>query len=142
MHNLILPSFFLTNNTGAPHGDTLGRMNFFSSNSSNCFFNSFNSDADILYGAMDIGLVPGTRSTVNSTSLSGGTSEISSGNTSGNSQTTGNSSILTISSNFKDANNANISTGSFKDSTTSFLLISWKLSSGFGNTTVFSQQLI
>ncbi|MCI84192.1 hypothetical protein A2U01_0105468, partial [Trifolium medium] len=54
----MLPSFFLTNNTDAPHGNTLGRINFFSSNSSNFFFNSFNSDADIRYGAIDIGPVP------------------------------------------------------------------------------------
>ncbi|MCI74119.1 hypothetical protein A2U01_0095383, partial [Trifolium medium] len=58
MHNLILPSFFFTNNTGTPHGETLGRTNLFSSSFSSCFFNSFNSDADIRYGAIDIGLVP------------------------------------------------------------------------------------
>ncbi|MCI78398.1 hypothetical protein A2U01_0099668, partial [Trifolium medium] len=69
-------------------------MNLFSSNSSNCFFNFFNSDADILYGAIDIGLVPGIKSMANSTSLSGGKSDISPGNTSGNSHTTSNSSIL------------------------------------------------
>ncbi|MCI62532.1 hypothetical protein A2U01_0083789, partial [Trifolium medium] len=58
MHNLILPSFFLTSNTGAPHGETLSRTNLFSSSSYSCFFNSFNLDADIRYGAIDIGLVP------------------------------------------------------------------------------------
>src|ERR1044072_475250 len=85
----MLPSFFFTNNTGAPHGDTLGLTNFFSSKYSNWLFNSANSDADILYGAIEIGLVPGTRSIENSTSLFGGALGISSGNTSGKSHTTG-----------------------------------------------------
>ncbi|MCI40278.1 hypothetical protein A2U01_0061511, partial [Trifolium medium] len=58
MHKRIIPSFFFTNNTGAPHGDTLGRINFFSSSFSSCFFNSFNSDVDIRYGAIDIGPAP------------------------------------------------------------------------------------
>ncbi|MCI33114.1 hypothetical protein A2U01_0054330, partial [Trifolium medium] len=118
------------------------RINLFSSSSSSCFFNSFNSEGDIRYGAIDIGLVPGTKSIVNYTSLSGGTSDTSSENTSGNSQTIGNSSILTPPSSFKDANIINISACSFKDSATSFPLISCKFSFGFGNTTVFSQQLI
>ncbi|MCI28045.1 hypothetical protein A2U01_0049245, partial [Trifolium medium] len=54
----MLPSFYLTSNIGAPHGDTLGHMNFFSNSSSNCLFNSLSSAADILYGAIDTGLVP------------------------------------------------------------------------------------
>src|SRR3954469_10983257 len=91
---LIEPSFFLTNSTGAPHGDTLGRINFFSNNSSNCFFNSANSDADMRYGAIDTGLVPGINSIANSTSLSGGNSLTSSGITSGYSFTTRSSPVL------------------------------------------------
>ncbi|MCI75310.1 hypothetical protein A2U01_0096578, partial [Trifolium medium] len=69
-------------------------------------------------------------------------SDISSGNTSGNSQTIGNSSILAPPSSFKVANIINISACSFNDSATSFPLNSCKFSSDFGNTTVFSQQLI
>src|SRR6266487_4193360 len=131
MHNLILPSFFLTNNTGAPQGDTLGRMNFFSNNSSSCFFNSFNSDADIRYGAIDIVLVPGTKSIPNSTSLSGGKSYISSGNTSENSPTTGNSSNLIPPSSFNDPNIMNNSPRSFEDSFNSSSFIKGKLPSDF-----------
>src|SRR6266487_136197 len=119
MHNLILHSFFLTNNTGAPQGDTLGRINFFSNNSSSCFFNSFNSDVDIRYGAIDIGLVPGTKSILNSTSLSGGTLDTSSENTSKNSLTTGISSNLAPPSSFKDPNITNNSPCSSTDSLTS-----------------------
>ena len=89
----MLPSFFLTNNTGAPHGETLGLMNCFSSNSSNYFFNSPNSNADIRYGAIEIGLVPGTKSIANSTSLSGGNSVMSFRKTSGNFCTIGKSTI-------------------------------------------------
>src|SRR3954463_5389225 len=101
------PSFFFTSNTGAPHGETLGRINFFSSNSSNCFFSSANSDGDIRYGAIDTGLVPGTNSIENSTSLSGGTSGISSGKTSGKSHTTFNSSMIAWFSTDIDATKAN-----------------------------------
>jgi len=75
----MLPTFFLTNNVGAPHGETLGLINYFSRNSSNCFFNSPNYDADIRYGAIEIGLVPGTKSIANSTSLSYGNSIMSFG---------------------------------------------------------------
>src|SRR3954471_16813566 len=107
MHNLMLPSFFSTNQTGAPHGKTLGLTKCFASNSSNCFFSSTNSDADILYGAIDTGLVPGTRSMENSTSLFGSTSENSSGNTSGNSRTTGKSPTAARLSTVNDANTPN-----------------------------------
>ncbi|MCI91712.1 hypothetical protein A2U01_0113006, partial [Trifolium medium] len=58
MHRRILPSFFFTNRTGAPHGDTLGLTNLFSNSSSNCSFNLSSSAADIRYGAIEIGLVP------------------------------------------------------------------------------------
>nr|GFD35146.1 hypothetical protein [Tanacetum cinerariifolium] len=38
------PSFFLTNNTRAPHGDELDRIKPFSDSSFSCSDNSFNSD--------------------------------------------------------------------------------------------------
>ncbi|KAJ0439109.1 hypothetical protein HanHA300_Chr16g0621591 [Helianthus annuus] len=78
----MLPSFFFTNNTGAPHGETLGLMNPRSRSSCNCSFNSFNSNGAIRYGALEIGSAPGTRSIVNSTSRSGGNLRSSSGKTS------------------------------------------------------------
>lgn len=37
------PSFFFTNNTGAPYGDVLGLMNPFANSSSSCFLSSSNS---------------------------------------------------------------------------------------------------
>lgn len=43
----ISPLNFFTNNTGALHDKTLGWINFFSSKSSSCFFNSLNSAVDI-----------------------------------------------------------------------------------------------
>jgi hypothetical protein len=64
MHILIDPSFFLTNNTGAPYGDELGRIKPLSRSS--------NSNDAILYGALEIGLVLDTYSIPNSTSLCGG----------------------------------------------------------------------
>jgi len=67
----------------SPRCDALGRMNFFSSKSSICFFNSANSA-----GAMDTGPAPRIRSMVKSTCLLGGNSGISSGNTSAYSSTT------------------------------------------------------
>ena len=82
-------SFFLTNNTGAPHGEELGRIKPFSSKSFNCSFNSFNSAGAILYGGIDIGVVPGNTSMEKSISRSGGKPGSYSGNTSGNSFTTG-----------------------------------------------------
>jgi len=84
-----MPSFFLTNNARAPYSETLGLINCFSSNSSNCFFNSPNSDADIRHGVIEIRLVPGTKSIAKSTFLSGGKSVMSFGKTSGNSRITG-----------------------------------------------------
>ena len=50
MHILREPSFFFTNNTGAPHGEILGLMKPLSRRSFNCSFNSFNSAGAILYG--------------------------------------------------------------------------------------------
>ena len=89
MHNRNVPSFFLTNNTGAPHGDVLGRINPLSNMSSSYALSSFNSAGAIRYGAFEIGVVPGTNSIPNSTSRSGDSPTISSGNTSANYDTTG-----------------------------------------------------
>src|SRR3954463_7375897 len=137
------PSFFFTSNTGAPHGETLGRINFFSSNSSNCFFSSANSDADIRYGAIDTGLVPGTNSIANSTSLSGGNSLTSSGKTSGNPHTTGKSLLTTFFFTSMDAININTAAPSFMASSTCLAVIvkSSTLTSS-GKITVFVKQLI
>ena len=63
-------------------------MNCFSSNSSNCFFNSANSEGDILYGAIEIGPTPSIRSMENSISLLGGRLGISLGKTLGKFWTT------------------------------------------------------
>ena len=89
MHSLIVPSFFFTNKTGAPQGETLGRIYPFSSNSSNCFFNSCNLAGAILYGALEMGVDPGINSMLKSNSLCWGIPGISSGNTFGYSQATG-----------------------------------------------------
>ena len=88
MQSRMLPSFFFTNNTGAPQGETLGLMKPLSSSSCNYAFNSLNSAGAIRYGALEIGLEPGNRSIENSISLFGGNPDKFSGNTSGNSLTT------------------------------------------------------
>jgi hypothetical protein len=54
----------------------------------NYFLSSFSSSTDILYGLFEMGVVPGKRLMINSTSLSGGIPSNSSGKTSGNSLTT------------------------------------------------------
>jgi hypothetical protein len=64
-------------------------MNPLSSNSCNCFFSSTNSAGGILYGLLEMGVVPGYNSMANSISLSGGIPSNSFGKTSGYSQTTG-----------------------------------------------------
>src|SRR3954463_13297123 len=69
---LFVPSFFVTNRTGHPHGDELGRMKPLSNKASSWVLSSANSIGAILYGRLEIGLVPGIRSTMNSTRLSGG----------------------------------------------------------------------
>ena len=51
MHILNAPSFFFTNNTGAPHGEWLGRMKPLLNSSCSCVCNSFSSAVAILYGA-------------------------------------------------------------------------------------------
>ncbi|XP_077231481.1 uncharacterized protein LOC143864431 [Tasmannia lanceolata] len=68
--------------TGAPQGDTLGRMNPLSNSSCSCFFSSSNSIGAIRYGLLDIGFAPGTSSIENSSSRFGGAPGRSSGNTS------------------------------------------------------------
>jgi len=79
-HILCVPSFFSTKIIGAPHCEELGRINFLSSNSFNCFLSSSNSPTDILYGLLAVGVVPGKRSMMNSMSHSGGIPGRSSGN--------------------------------------------------------------
>ena len=85
MHIRDEPSFFFTNSIGDPHGETLGRMNYFSNKSSSYFFNSANSTSAIRYGEIGTGSAPGIKSIANSISLLGGSPGISSGNTSINS---------------------------------------------------------
>jgi len=63
-YRLTIPSFFITNQTGTPHDETLGLTNLFSCSPSNCLINSPNSEVDIMYGAIDTWLVPGTKSIV------------------------------------------------------------------------------
>jgi hypothetical protein len=88
MHIPCDPSFFCTNRTGAPQGEELRRIYPASYNSINCFLSSFSSSTDILYNRLEIGTVPGKRSMTNSTSLSGGIPDNSSGKTPGKSLTT------------------------------------------------------
>jgi len=64
-HNLKFPSFFLTNKIGTSKGDTLGQMNCFSNNISNCFFSSTNSKGDILHGVIEIGPILSIKSIEN-----------------------------------------------------------------------------
>src|ERR1041385_4157118 len=101
MHILYVPSFFVTNRTGQPHGDELGRMKPFANKASSWILSSANSRGDILYGRLEIGAVPGIRSTMNSTHLSGGMPVSSLGKTSRKSRTTGISSRSGRGSTFK-----------------------------------------
>src|SRR3954466_8146146 len=101
MHILSVPSFFVTNRTGQPHGDELGRMKPFANEASSWVLSSANSCGAILYGRFEIGVVPGIRSTMNSTHLSGGSPGNSSGKTSWKSRTTGISSRYGRGSTFK-----------------------------------------
>src|SRR4051812_21699260 len=102
MHILSVPSFFVTNRTGHPHGDELGRMKPFSKKASSWILSSANSCGAILYGRLEIGVVPGIRSTMNSIDLLGGIPGSSSGKTSGKSRTTGISSRSGRGSTFKE----------------------------------------
>nr|GFC62773.1 hypothetical protein [Tanacetum cinerariifolium] len=83
MHILNDPSFFLTNKTGAPHGEELGLMKPFSESSCNCSDNSFISDEANRYGARATGEAPGIKSIWNSTGRAGGRPGKSLGKTSG-----------------------------------------------------------
>src|SRR3954469_14480829 len=89
MHILSVPSFFITNRMGQPHGDELGRMKPFANETSSWVLSLANSCGAILYGRLEIGDVPGIRSTMNSTHLSGGMPGSSSGKISGKPRTTG-----------------------------------------------------
>ena len=89
MHNLVVPSFFFTNNTGAPQGDTFGQMKPLSTRSCNYVFNSFNSVEAILYDGIKMRANPSKRSMLNSNSLSSGNLGKSLKNTFKNSHTTG-----------------------------------------------------
>ncbi|MFS8009652.1 hypothetical protein Hanom_Chr14g01287461 [Helianthus anomalus] len=62
MHILNVPSFFFTNNTGAPQGEELGRIKPFSKSSCSCFDSSSNSDGARRYGARAMGAAPGASS--------------------------------------------------------------------------------
>src|SRR3954464_11620424 len=102
MHILSVPSFFVTNRTGQPHGDELGRMKPFANKASSWILSSANSRGAILYGRLEIGSVLGIISTMNSTHLSGGMPDSSSGKTPGKSRTTGISSRSGSGSTLKD----------------------------------------
>src|SRR3954451_9429301 len=102
MHILSVPSFFVMNRTGQPHGDELGRMKHFANKVSSWILSSANSRGAILYGRLEIGAVPGLKSTMNSTALSGGIPGSSSAKTSGKSRTTGISSRSGRGSTFKE----------------------------------------
>src|SRR3954471_1981492 len=77
-------------------------MKPFSNETSSWALSSANSCGAILYGRLEIGAVPGLRSTMNSTALSGGMPGNSSGKTSGKSRTTGISSRSGSGSTFKE----------------------------------------
>ena len=82
MHIRMVSSFFFTNSTGVPQGDTPGQMYPLSNNSCNCIFNFVNSGTLIQYGVLEMGDALGINSIVKSMSLLGGKPGISSGNTS------------------------------------------------------------
>lgn len=84
MHNLSDPSFFFSNSSGVPHGETLGWKPL-SNNFSNYYFNSLSSIDVIWYESIDIGLVFGTKSMQYLISYFWGRLSNSSKNTSGNS---------------------------------------------------------
>src|ERR1043165_8051844 len=90
------------NRTGQPHGDELGWTKPLSNKASSWILSSANSCGAILYGRLEIGAVPGIRSTMNSTALLGGMLGSSSGKTSGKSRTTGTSSSSGRGSTFKE----------------------------------------
>jgi hypothetical protein len=69
------------NNTGAPQGDKLGWMNPFDCNLTIHFFSSASSFMGILYGLLEIGGIPGSKSIINSMLQSSGIPGKSSRNT-------------------------------------------------------------
>src|SRR3954462_3415924 len=79
-------------------------MKPFANESLSWIFSSANSCGAILYGRLEIGVVPGIISTMNTTHLSGGIPDSSSGKTSGKSQTTEISSRSGRGSTFKECN--------------------------------------
>ncbi|KAL4585017.1 hypothetical protein LXL04_009630 [Taraxacum kok-saghyz] len=89
MHIRKEPSFFFTNNIGAPHGEKLGLINPLLNSSWSWLESSCISEGASLYGALAIGAAPGIKSILNSTCRFGGNPGRSSGNTSGKSQTSG-----------------------------------------------------
>ena len=84
----MVSSFFFTNNTGAPYGDTFDQIKPLSTKSLSWVFNSFNSVVAILYGGIEIGVELDNSSILNSNSLSGGKHGKFSGNTFENSHIT------------------------------------------------------
>ena len=87
MHNRRVLSFFFANRTGAPHGEVLGLMKPFPSNSCIWTLSSYNSTGAILSRVIEMGDVPGYNSMRKSTSLYGGNPGSSSEKTSSYSQT-------------------------------------------------------
>lgn len=85
MHNLILSSFFSTKWIKAPQDNTLGLKKPYSNSSYKWILSSLSSSGAILYGALEIGVVLGTKSMVNSTALVSGSLRTSYGNMSTNS---------------------------------------------------------
>ena len=79
MHRRIDPSFFLTNNTGAPQGDTLGRIKLLSNRSCSCDLSSFSYAGAMRYETLEMSPVPGSSSILKSTARDGGILERSSG---------------------------------------------------------------
>ncbi|MFS7966851.1 hypothetical protein Hanom_Chr09g00778721 [Helianthus anomalus] len=67
MHMRKVPSFFFTNNTGAPQGEEIGRIKPFSKSSCSFFDSSSSSVGAKRYGARAIGAAPGASSIWNST---------------------------------------------------------------------------
>jgi len=63
--------FSLQIKQGLPQEGTLGRMNFLSNKSCSCSFSSLNSGNAILYGAIDIASILGTKSIQHLISLYG-----------------------------------------------------------------------
>lgn len=95
MHILMVPSFSLTINIGAPHGDEMGLIKHLSTKICNCFHNSWSFVGVGRYGARAMGIAPGASLIWNSTWWWGGSPSNSFGNTPGKSHTIGMFSIWT-----------------------------------------------